>query len=55
MFHEERVRLVPGSDAHDASAIARWTTVQLTLAPLLGAAPHAGGRTSTGLEAPLVT
>jgi len=38
LFHEERVRLVAGSDAHDASAIARWTTVQQTLAPLLGAA-----------------
>ena len=55
LFREERVRLIPGSDAHDASAIARWTTVQQTLAPLLGAAPDAGGRTSTGLEAPLVT
>jgi len=55
LFHEERVRLVAGSDAHDASAIARWTTVQLTLAPLLGAIPEAGGRASTGREAPLVT
>jgi putative hydrolase len=36
LFHAEGVRLVAGSDAHRASAVGRWTTVDATLSAVLG-------------------
>ncbi|MET0773852.1 MAG: PHP domain-containing protein [Candidatus Limnocylindrales bacterium] len=55
LFHEAGVRLVAGSDAHDASTIGRWAHVERTLAPLLGGAPDPRDQATTGREAPLVT
>jgi putative hydrolase len=55
LFHEEGVRLVPGSDAHAAAAVGRWTTVAGTLAPLLGCTPDAWDPGRAGREAPRAT
>lgn len=44
LFHETRVEIVAGSDAHHASAVGRWSTVGTTLAEVLGPAPAGIGR-----------
>jgi putative hydrolase len=55
LFHESGVRLVAGSDAHEAAAIGRWSSVRETLEPLLGGSPPPRADPASGLEAPLVT
>ncbi len=55
LFHDAGVRLVAGSDAHDATSIGRWAHVERTLAPLLGDIPGPREPAAIGHEAPLVT
>jgi putative hydrolase len=53
LFHEAGVRLVPGSDAHAAAAIGRWTSVERSLAPLLDDVIEPAHEVAIGREAPL--